>query len=1132
MLTNYEIDAVSRNRIVEEIDKNFFVEAGAGSGKTTMLVNRMVAMVESGIPIDRICAITFTKAAAGVFYRRFHEILMNRSNPTYKYEDKHQAGQLPKPTPQGRKNCEDALKKIDLCFMGTIDSFCNRVLGEHPSEAGIPADTEVVSEEDIKAILKQEYVKIIGGGYGQELSDMARTFSGMHWDPESVFVRGMDVIMNNRNASFHYEEYESVDVDRKFKAEREELLSLLAACRNHADEIQYTGNKDSISAWENLSSSYSALSKTWSLDINGVIKALKKLSGLNLIKGSDTRFNLDMRFLNQGSKAIKLTIGDSGELIDQLLTIQYSASMTFLCNAVERIEKTMKETGTLSFYDYLLHLRNMLRDDAAREGRLIKYIYKRHSYFLIDEFQDTNPMQAEIFFYLTAQNPKKNWEECDPRPGSLFIVGDPKQSIYRFRNADVTSFKHVKGLFENGVGETLKLTRNFRSTRELCGFYNSVFTKLLPEDTDDQSKFEVIPLPDESKDLLFGGIYSYPCYEGDKGRDAHPDETDEKQLVKIIKALVGNSNYRIVSEGEETPRTIQYKDFMIITKSKTHLDRYISEFEANDIPVKTEGKVLFETCEALKAVYSIYAAVSDIYDEVALNRALKCALIHQTDEMLVNYKNTGRNISLKPQIENEELSDLDDKLKKVDDALVMLRKISHEANSMSPAALFVRIMDSFRIFEFVSSDHMEIIYYTLELIRNAEQTGLIISHKDGAEFILNLINGGSDEERCLRLKEDQDCVHMANLHKVKGLEAPIVVLASAYNFKKEATIRVEYTHDGVDGYIFVVKDNESSDFSYPILETREFKDTKQKEEESCVGDENDRLIYVGATRAKNALLVCDSKYVYPNGDRRMSAWGSTLLAQNLPNILDELQPNEDSIIENQSSEIAKTLYDSAEKDSALRNRLFENPTHTTKIPSMSISHKSDENVEREADELDREVQAKESDARETNAHKVPSLLGTATHKLMEMMVLSGSKITKTEAVDRIISDYVFGEYEVFEKDIRNALCEVFDKVKDGGYPQSNGIQQDILGTFLKADEVYCEVPFCYSEDGEEGKVIWNGIMDVVYCAQGKWHIVDYKTNADGTDLDEKYKGQLDAYVRAFKATTGQDADAMTYHIAI
>ena len=107
-------------------------------------------------------------------------------------------------------------------------------------------------------------------------------------------------------------------------------------------------------------------------------------------------------------------------------------------------------------------------------------------------FPDTNPMQAEVFFYLTAEEPVADWRQCRPNQGSLFIVGDPKQSIYRFRSVDVTSFLNVRKLFGEGAGDVLKLTRNFRSRSGLLDYFNKTFTTLLPEDTPYQSRFEEI----------------------------------------------------------------------------------------------------------------------------------------------------------------------------------------------------------------------------------------------------------------------------------------------------------------------------------------------------------------------------------------------------------------------------------------------------------------------------------------------------------------------------------------------------------------------------------------------------------------------------------------------------------------
>ena len=211
-MTSLEKDKLSRSRIVSEIDKNFFVEAGAGSGKTTMLVNRMVAMVEAGLDISRICAITFTKAAAGEFYDRFQRILIERSNPAFTGDEESRPSSLPKPTDETRERCRVALQNIDLCFMGTIDSFCSMVLSEHPSEAQIPSDASIVSDEDAATVYKQQYVKICGGEYGEELKSLAKTFQALHRNAQDIFVQGISFVMNNRNVHFNFDEAAAVGI--------------------------------------------------------------------------------------------------------------------------------------------------------------------------------------------------------------------------------------------------------------------------------------------------------------------------------------------------------------------------------------------------------------------------------------------------------------------------------------------------------------------------------------------------------------------------------------------------------------------------------------------------------------------------------------------------------------------------------------------------------------------------------------------------------------------------------------------------------------------------------------------------------------------------------------------------------
>ena len=1127
-----DIDSISRNKIVSETDKNFFVEAGAGSGKTTMLVNRMVAMVENGIDISRISAITFTKAAAGEFYKRFQKILIERSNPDYVWKDKNIAGQLPKPTQESRKNCEKALKDIDLCFMGTIDSFCNVVLSEHPSEAKIPSDASIIEDDEFEAIIKQEFVKISGGQYGIDMASLAKTFSGMHFNPAEAFVKGMSIVQNNRNVHFNFTKGSDVDIDNKYASQISAVQALVDACLDHP-EIVYDGNKDSIAAYDELQSKASVLRSSWTSNTAGVINALKKIVKLCLIKDARNIALLDDSILIEGGRALKLDIASEDGIYTKLQALRYDVSMTFISKSVPFVEKVMHDTGRLNFFDYLYYLREMLKNDAEGDGKLIRYIYDRHSYFLIDEFQDTNPMQAEVFFYLTAANPVSNWRDCDPRPGSLFIVGDPKQSIYRFRSADVTSFLNVKRLFEAGVGEVLMLTRNFRSTKPLCEYFNARFTDLLPEQTDTQSKFEPIPVPEPSKVNVLEGAYYYDCYEGDTARDRFPELKDEVRIVDIIKSLVGNPAYQIVPDGEDTPRPLKFKDFMIILPSKRRLPRYIKAFKDENLPVRVEGKVPFESCEALKAIYAVYAAVADTRNKIALNRTLKSILFRFTNELLATYKNTGRYITLDPVSykDPDSLQELKGDLIEVDEVLEQLRTLSYKARSLSPAALFVQIMDDFRIYKIVSEDNLEVVYYTLELIRSRERDGSIVTLKDGSEYIKLLMDGESEQERCLSLTDNSDCIHMANLHKVKGLEAPVVILAYAWTFKAQPSLRIEHNEDGSEGYIFNVSKDFSDNVTFSYFETKEF-DDEEELETNCLKDENNRLVYVAATRARNVLIASKTKFIYvrANGETEQVTSGWSPLFDGMQDFMPLLTDNP-TTIKNTAEVVndAKELYETAAEESSLKDRTGQDPTYEIKNPSHTImKSKMEEDSEQTAEKNTSEDKKNDGRKDEWNVHKIPALIGTMTHRFMEKIISSKNTIDKADAIDEIIREYRMPVYVPFEEDIRKALMKVSEVLGNGGYDQKNNAPKDIIATLINAEEVFCEVPFCYKEEIK----LWNGVMDVIYRQGDKWHILDYKTNADGSDLDIKYQGQLEAYIKAFKVMTGEDADAMTYHIDI
>ena len=149
--------------------------------------------------------------------------------------------------------------------------------------------------------------------------------------------------------------------------------------------------------------------------------------------------------------------------------------------------------------------------------------------------------------------------------------------------------------------------------------------------------------------------------------------------------------------------------------------------------------------------------------------------------------------------------------------------------------------------------------------------------------------------------------------------------------------------------------------------------------------------------------------------------------------------------------------------------------------------------------------------------------GTLVHKLMECVVSGGVPVDADALIDSILC-----AYDADEVKYRPLLKKVLETVTHGGYPQENSVPSDLLSVLRQADSLYCEVPFCQ----KRGNEIVHGVIDLLYRTGDVWHIIDYKTNAERTQLAEKYAAQLDAYKMAVREIIGTDADASIYHIDV
>ena len=1234
-----DLDAQAREKIINEVNKNFFVEAGAGSGKTTSLVGRMVSMVKSGFDVSKICAITFTKAAANEFYYRFQTELSKSEDPL----------------------CVAALENIDLCFMGTIDSFCDMVLHEHPAAAGISSDAAIVQDEDALKFYKYIYIEILQGAYGQALQDVANVFKSIHGaNHADVFCTSMFYLMEHRNANFvlpHGCKYISAqDIDSATKHLRAYLIDVCEILLQHPELAPAKPTKLSTAAWNVLPTTYATIKKKWSDNFSSVTYAIGALNGLRFSEDI-TAFGLtDTSLIDE--KKFEFGKELKQEFANIKNTITYNASMPFLLDALRLIEEKWDASSNLSFFDNLYYLRETLRRDAAAGGALAKHIYARHSYFLIDEFQDTNPMQAEIFFYLAATCAQTDWKVCVPRPGSLFIVGDPKQSIYRFRNADVGQFNRVKALFSDArVGEVIKLTKNFRSTKSMCDYFNKEFLRLMPEQSENMSAFDPIDTSCASNDAQeFTGQFYYKVQSKD-GYTNVAYQNDPDSVSEIICALTHNEKFKVYKktpDGARVLSTLTYSDFMVITPDKKNMDSYINALKVRNIPYYVEGRVLFHQCPSLILATSIYAALTDLSDEMSLYAVLRSPIFACTDADIYDYvhrvgessgtqrKQYNRKLTIAAVISAEDVCSLGSSgAQKVAQSLGTLRGFAQSNTNLTPAALFEKIIDTFELLKYVTSENLEVLYYTLELLRGAQGSGAANSHAKARAFLREKLSGAAAEERTLSLSENTNAVHLANLHKVKGLQAPVVILTYAPDHtlkKKKADNRIDYSANHPTGYIFrqsvkAASGRYSVPFEAPGLDDscyegapaasefvtfdEIFKAAHDAECEALIAEEL-RKVYVAVTRAENALIVCSPYKVSAKGalSEEKSMWGcvaenlldfsnffcaedadnsvcatswglrgavpsdhSTPIEADTDGIISSNQPcnkkknlghheqvfagggrseglrhtrhSEEFCEKRAKSEESHTsasgLYEKAKVNCVFNNSAPLAATYSILNPSRIDDETYSESGEDDARSNKRVPFA---------AHR--AYLGTITHRLLEIMVCNINNLEQIDVsalVDVVLRECADENHACIENDARKMLENVANIMMSGGFAQDNGTEQDIFSALKRADVVQCEVPFkwvrvvadcenekenenenenaeTFANDASPTQEIVSGIIDLVYKLDGTWHIIDWKTNHDGSHLDEHYATQLDLYTRALRQMANVSATARTYHIKL
>jgi ATP-dependent helicase/nuclease subunit A len=858
-------DGAMRLRITDDLDTTFLVEAGAGSGKTKSLVDRMISLLATGrATIQTLAAVTFTRKAAAELRGRF-QLALERSlgDAPREGERTWEAGE--------KARLRDALRDLEQGFIGTIHSFCARLLRERPVECGV--DPEFVEMEEIDdAIFREACWHDFLAEARLKSDDVLRALDDVGLFPEDL-----------RDAYDELAMYPEVEPEpgRKEPPDFEAARTALERFLDTAAPL-IPGTRPEA-GWDGLQT------------------LIRRLSGRRVRLGfTDPRLLMETLELLEGNPSVvqkrwrskeeavrfsgAFEVFKSGPVASALLAWRehrHDRALAFLSPALRFYERCRRARSKLNFGDQLLLTAALLRDNPEVRG----YFQGRYERILVDEFQDTDPIQAEILFYLTGTDTAgTDWARLHPAPGSLFLVGDPKQSIYRFRRADIDTYNLVKKIIVAGGGEVLELVANFRSLPCIAEYVNSVF-----EPKKDEEGEGIFPATATEYQARFAPLIAHRdgCEGGAKGVFKIPVPKElrhsEKPIARNDAAVISNFIARAVSGGlkvsEKGPDGIEGRrparpgDFLILFRYKKNMDVYARSLEEKGILYEISGSDAFSESAEIAEIAVLFQALKDPANAVYAVAALRGIFFGVSDQALLDHRASGGSLAFSGETVAEGA--VSDPIRR---ALVSLRGWLALTKSYPPSVVLEKILEASGLLGYLVSTDMGSsragdVLKLVEIVRSLESEGTT-SFAAIADFICDPARLETVEEMSLTPGR-RDAVRLMNLHKAKGLEAPVVFLANPAGMRdREPDKHIVRLGGGTDsgpveerprGYFLFKKRAGHKVFliSQPAG-WAEVVDRAAKFREA----EEHRLMYVAATRAKDMLVV--STYQGDLGGKR--AW--------------------------------------------------------------------------------------------------------------------------------------------------------------------------------------------------------------------------------------------------------------------
>lgn len=1038
-------------------NSNIIVSAGAGSGKTAVLTERILEKLKSGISLNKLIVLTFTNAAAFEMKERVRK-------------------KITKEIENGNKFLEKELLNLPNSIITTFDSFSLSLIKKYHYLLDIPKNINIIDNVVITSKKRELMDEVFNEFYEEKNSNFLEFIDTFTVKDDQKIKNNIISIDNKLNTLINVDEYLNSYIENYFNDEFIELQinNYINLLNNYKNNINSFLNKIKDLTNDSLLNEWYIKLETALVNLNDCINYndYKELAIIKL-PSFPTNKELDEDYLNRVKKeynelknnynSIKelCSYDNIDEIKEEILLMKQSVQVIIdiLKKYRLKVSDYKKQHNSYEFYDVALMAIKLMEENCEIANEYKNGINE----IMVDEYQDTNDIQ-DYFISLIANN-------------NIYMVGDVKQSIYGFRNANPNIFMIKYDNYKNNIdGKAIDLNRNFRSRSEVIEAINNIFNKIMDQNIGGADYINY-------HQMIFGNlsynekgssnqnnnleILNYEYLDNRYKRD----EIEAFIIANDINNKIKN-NYQVF---DKELRNIKYSDFCILMDRKTSFDLYRKIFTYLNIPIRVHSEVTLNLSNEIYVIRSILRLVLSLNDKDIYNKYFEHSFISLARSFLYSYNDD--------EIFNIFLESKDKDILKIlmksstNELINNIIDIKEYCINHSLVEMIDYIYDKFDIYNKLNLlDDIEGRTIKLEYFRNVvsnlESSGYTL--KDLCDYLDNAIDNKIDITFNID-KNDVDAVNIMTIHKSKGLEYPICYYAGLSKKFNKDDLKDKYTFDNYLGIVVPI-------FKEGIKETI-YKDIMKYNYEKKDIAERLRVFYVALTRAKEKLIVVSdlnseeeeltNNIVNDNIRLKYKSFKDILLS--LPRTLKYYikNINLDSIDLSKDYEINKDINLMIDKNNHIDYKTIDIDIKPEEIISnhysvspIIIDKKTNENLE----------------------------LGLNFHEILEYI------------------DFKNIDESIKELDVDNNLKEKITNLISMPFMQN-----------IKDYNIYHEYEFIYNDN----KNTKHGIIDLLLENKEEYIIIDYKTKE--IDKDSYYE-QVGGYMNYIKTITNKKVSGYIYSI--